>query len=242
MCPDLGTPRPTALKSTTLGCSAGSVCVRFVYATPIGHALQIKAKGGAFSSADDARQALWIAVVPYSTDWPVLFEHVAAELRAALATRPSAVVEHIGLTSVPGLSAKPIIDIDVITDADDMPAAFAALHSIHYAHLGDLGVADREAFRAPDDDPSRHVYVCRRGALSVRNHLAVRAVLRAHPDLRNEYGAVKTKLASDPEVGIDTYVARKSQILQNILAVSDLAPDERLEILRLNDPDADAVT
>jgi GrpB-like predicted nucleotidyltransferase (UPF0157 family) len=80
------------------------------------------------------------------------------------------------------------------------------------------------------------VYVCRRGMLSVRNHLAVRAVLRSCPDLRDEYGAVKTALASDDEMDIDTYVARKSALLQRVLAASDLTPDERLQILRLNDP------
>jgi GrpB-like predicted nucleotidyltransferase (UPF0157 family) len=122
-----------------------------------------------------------------------------------------------------------------VVDADDLAAAIAALETLGYAHRGDLGVTDREGFNAPDEDPRRHVYVCRRGTLHVRNHLAVRAVLRSRPDLRDEYGAVKTALASDPEMDIDTYIARKSAVLQRVLAVSDLTPEERLQILRLND-------
>jgi GrpB-like predicted nucleotidyltransferase (UPF0157 family) len=177
-----------------------------------------------------------VKVVPHSPDWPVRFEQVATVLRMALAELPSAAVEHVGSTSVPGLAAKPIIDIDVVVDADDLPAAVAALETLGYAHRGDLGVADREAFYAPDEDPCRHVYVCRRGTLNVRNHLAVRAVLRSRPDLRDEYGAVKTALASDPDMDVDTYTARKSAVLQKVLAVSDLTPEERLQILRLNDP------
>jgi GrpB-like predicted nucleotidyltransferase (UPF0157 family) len=160
----------------------------------------------------------------------------ATILRTALADVPSAAVEHVGSTSIPGLAAKPIIDIDVVVDADDLPAAIAALETLGYVHRGDLGVTDREAFNAPDEEPRRHVYVCRRGTLNVRNHLAVRAVLRSRPDLRDEYGAVKTALASDPEMGIDTYVACKSAVLQKVLAVSDLTPEELLHILRLNDP------
>jgi GrpB-like predicted nucleotidyltransferase (UPF0157 family) len=150
-----------------------------------------------------------VKVVPYSPDWPVRFAQVATILRTALADVPSAAVEHVG-SSIPGL-AKPIIDIDVVVDADDLPAAIAALETLGYVHRGDLGVTDREAFNAPDEEPRRHVYVCRRGTLNVRNHLAVRAVLQSRPDLRDEYGAVKTALASDPEMDIDTYVACKSQ-------------------------------
>jgi GrpB-like predicted nucleotidyltransferase (UPF0157 family) len=66
----------------------------------------------------------------------------------------------------------------------------------------------------------------------------VRDVLRARPDLRDEYAAVKTALAADPTMDTDTYVAGKSAVLQKVLAVSDLTEDERLQILRLNDPSA----
>lgn len=180
-----------------------------------------------------------VEVVPYSPDWPRRFEQIAAGLRAALANVPTAVVEHVGSTSVPGLAAKPILDIDVVVDAERVSAAVAALTSVGYTHRGDLGVSDREAFKAPDDDPRRHVYVCRRGTLNVRNHLAVRDVLRARADLRDEYGAVKMALAAEPTMDIDTYIARKSAVLQKVLAVSDdLTPDERLLIRRLNDPSA----
>ncbi|GAA1973727.1 hypothetical protein GCM10009798_38670 [Nocardioides panacihumi] len=179
-----------------------------------------------------------VVVVPYSSDWPVHFEQVARDLRAALAAVPSATVEHVGSTSVPGLAAKPILDIDVIVEGVDMDAAVAALVTVGYAHRGDLGVADREAFASPDEEPRRHVYVCRAGTLNVRNHLAVRDALRARPDLRDEYAATKLALAADAAMDIDTYIARKSTVLQKVLAASDLTPDERLRILRLNDPSA----
>ena len=144
----------------------------------------------------------------------------------------------MGSTSVPGLAAKPIIDIDVVVDAEDLPAALGALGMLGYAHQGDLGLHDREAFKAPDENPPRNVYVCVRGTLHVRNHLAVRDVLRARPDLRDEYAAVKLALAADPHMDIGTYLARKSAVLQRVLAESDLAAEERLQIWRLNDPSA----
>lgn len=179
-----------------------------------------------------------VEVVPYSSEWPLRFEQVATRLRAALRGVPSASVEHVGSTSVPGLAAKPILDIDVIVTGEDIPDAVAALESIGYVHRGDLGVKDREAFRAPDENPTRNVYVCKAGTLNVRNHLAVRDVLRTRSGLRDEYAAVKLELAADPAMDIDTYIAGKSTVLQRVLAESDLTADERLEILRLNDPAA----
>ncbi|MEU0313398.1 GrpB family protein [Nocardioides sp. NPDC006273] len=177
-----------------------------------------------------------IEVVAYDPSWQVLFNKVAAVLSGALADGPAASVEHVGSTSVPGLAAKPILDIDVIVAPQDVPAAVAALERIGYRHRGDLGVAGREAFHAPDDDPRRHVYVCAADTINVRNHLAVRDVLRERHDLRDEYAAVKLELAADPGMDMDTYIARKSDVLQKVLAASDLTADERRQILSLNDP------
>lgn len=177
-----------------------------------------------------------IEVRAYDPRWAIRFEEVAETLREALADGPAASVEHVGSTSVPGLAAKPILDIDVIVAPEDVPAAVKALVRIGYRHRGDLGVAGREAFFAPDEDPRRHVYVCAAGTLNVRNHLAVREVLRRRDDLRDEYAAVKLALAADPDMDIDTYIARKSDVLQKILAVSDLTDAERRQILSLNDP------
>jgi GrpB-like predicted nucleotidyltransferase (UPF0157 family) len=177
-----------------------------------------------------------VEVVPWSEAWARDFEIVAADVRQALGRIPGARVEHVGSTSVAGLAAKPILDIDVIVERADVPAAVAALVGIGYVHRGDLGVVGREAFFPPDPLPRRHVYVCEAGTLNVRNHLAVRDVLRAHDELRDAYAAVKLSLASDPAMDIDTYIARKSDVLQKVLAASDLTDAERRQILSLNDP------
>lgn len=176
-----------------------------------------------------------VEVVEWSPRWAEQFDDVAEVLRAALADVPSASVEHVGSTSVPGLAAKPILDIDVVVDGADVPAAVAALESVGYTHRGDLGVTGREAFFAPDE-PRRHVYVCAAGTTNVRNHLAVRDVLREHADLRDAYAAVKLALAADPAMDIDTYLAGKSAVLQQVLEVSgEFSADELAAIHRLND-------
>lgn len=175
-----------------------------------------------------------VEVVPYRAEWAAEFERLAARLRAALVAVPDARIEHVGSTSVPGLAAKPILDVDVIVPPERVAAAVHALEAVGYEHVGDYGLAGREALAAPGDEPARHVYVCASGTLHVRNHLAVRDILRRRDDLRDAYAAVKQALAADPGMDIDTYTAGKSDVLQRVLALADLTPDERRLILELN--------
>lgn len=175
-----------------------------------------------------------VIVVPYSEEWASQFNAVAADLRGALSRVPVVAVEHVGSTSVPGLAAKPILDIDIIVQREHMAPAIRALSGAGYVHRGNLGVADREAFRAPVNGPARNVYVCVEGTLHLRNHLAVRSVLRSHPDLRDAYAEVKLALARQPAMTTERYVAGKSAILQTVLDRSDLSTDEKLAILQLN--------
>lgn len=178
-----------------------------------------------------------VEVVDWSPHWAEQFEQVAATLRAALVDVASARVEHVGSTSVPGLAAKPVLDIDVVVAADDVPAAVAALERVGHLHRGDLGVPGREAFRSPGA-PRRNVYVCVAGSASVRNHLAVRDVLRERADLREAYARVKRSLAADPAMDIDTYVAGKSAVLQQVLEASGrLTADELAAIREVNEAD-----
>ena len=179
-----------------------------------------------------------LEVVGWSPRWADQFDEVAAVLREALRDVRSATVEHVGSTSVPGLAAKPVLDIDVIVDPADVPAAVAALESVGHVHRGDLGVTGREAFHAPGE-PRRNVYVCTAGTANVRNHLAVRDVLHSRDDLRDAYASVKLALAADPAMDIDTYIAGKSAVLQQVLEVSGEFSDAELAAIeRLNDSGA----
>lgn len=179
-----------------------------------------------------------IEVADWTPEWADEFDAVARDLRTALATVPGARVEHVGSTSVSGLAAKPILDIDVIVSPVDVPAAVEALAAVGHVHRGDLGVVGREAFFAPNDQPRRNVYVCADGTMNIRNHLAVRDTLRARDDLRDAYAAVKLSLAADPDIDIDAYIARKSAVLQRVLEASEEFTDaELITIRRLNDPD-----
>lgn len=100
-----------------------------------------------------------VVIVDYDPLWPKQFETLRYRLANVLGGL-ALTIEHVGSTAVPGLAAKPILDIDVLLRSpDDLPSAIAALASIGYLHRGDLGIPGREAFRAPSNYLRHHLYV-----------------------------------------------------------------------------------
>jgi GrpB-like predicted nucleotidyltransferase (UPF0157 family) len=156
-----------------------------------------------------------IVVSEYDPQWPAAFEQIRLRVAPAL-TGIAIAVEHVGSTSVPALSAKPIVDIDVIVRADDVAVAVERLRPLGYEHQGDLGVPQREAFRH-EHTPAHNLYVCVAGSLHLRNHLALRDGLRADPGLVREYGALKRDLARRFRNDIDAYVAGKTPFVTSVL-------------------------
>ena len=174
-----------------------------------------------------------ILVVDYDPHWPWSFAVIHHTLQAALSDVPVIAIEHVGSTSVPGLAAKPIIDIDVIVARPHADAAFDALIAEGYTPLGDMGVPDRYAFRAPEGSLGQNTYVTIDGCLSLRNHLGLREVLRNDPVLRAEYSATKKRLAEQTD-DIDVYLDGKTEVVRRILQRSGLSAGELDEIEGLN--------
>ncbi len=173
-------------------------------------------------------------IVPYDPAWPVTFETLRLELTEALRLVDIVAIEHVGSTAVPGLAAKPVIDIDVVVVSGQVGATIEALEAASYAHRGELGVPDRHAFVAPDDGPRRHVYVVVDGSLALRNHLGIRDVLRGDAELRHRYGDLKRALSQRDYESADQYVADKSELLQVLLERAGISDQERSAIKNIN--------
>src|ERR1043165_3962036 len=128
-----------------------------------------------------------ILIAEYSADWPLNFERLKAVYLQTLAGI-KADVQHVGSTSVPGLAAKPVIDIDIIIESkEELPDVVAGLVTLGYEHVGDLGIAEREAFKptrstAPVSEIKHNLYVCIKGSVSLQNHLVFRDYLRLNAD------------------------------------------------------------
>lgn len=165
-----------------------------------------------------------IVVVDYDSAWPELFETFAGPLRRATGAR----VEHIGSTSVPGIAAKPVIDIDVVVPSPGaVQHAIEQLRALGYTYQGDKGIPGREAFLWPVGATSHHVYVVVEGNDSHRAHVAFRDYLRAHDDVAAEYGALKRGLAAkhgDDRLG---YTEAKTEFVTRVLGLAFPIGDDR---------------
>lgn len=135
-----------------------------------------------------------IVVVDYHPEWPAVSAWLRDRAGAALVGLEHR-IEHIGSTSVPGLAAKPVVDLVVIVSRADVSEAIARLVSIGYEHRGSLGVEGRDAFKALTDDPPHHLYLSPIDSEELRAQLTFRDRLRADPDLAGRYAMLKRSLA-----------------------------------------------
>ena len=137
-----------------------------------------------------------VNVVDYDPSWPARFAEHRARLAAALGAT-AVRIEHVGSTAVPGLAAKPIIDIDVaVPAAADVPEAIERLRALGYVYQGDKGIRGREAFLWPPGAPVHHLYVVVAGDRPHRDHVRLREHLREHPEAVKAYAALKRDLAA----------------------------------------------
>jgi GrpB-like predicted nucleotidyltransferase (UPF0157 family) len=157
-----------------------------------------------------------VVVVDYDPTWPGVF--VALRDRVAVALGDLAVaIEHVGSTSVPGLAAKPIIDMDVVVATPrEIPLGIERLATIGYVHQGDLGIAGREAFQSASG--RRHnLYLCARDSEELRRHLLFRDYLRAHSDEVRAYAELKRGLAQRFRDDRDSYTEGKTTFVCEVL-------------------------
>ena len=165
-----------------------------------------------------------VIVLPYDPAWKDAFEEIKGEIEAALGDLILG-IEHIGSTSVEGLSAKPCIDVDVIIEDYSVFAdVVRKLEAIGYFHEGDLGIRDREAFRYSDKPHllTHHLYVCPKYSRELHRHLTFRDFLRSNPEAAKQYGQVKERAAQLFPEDIDKYIGYKSPCIARLYELCGL--------------------
>lgn len=173
-----------------------------------------------------------IVLEQYNPEWPQEFETIKAELQNHLQGVDYLSIEHVGSTSVPGLVAKSVIDVDVLVTRENVEPAVDALSTkAKFDYLGELGIADRHVFKDPNQVIRHNIYVCVDGVAQTRNHLALRDTLRSNAELRDEYARVKLDLAAKSTNIID-YMVAKGNVIQKILRISGLLTNEELIAIR----------
>lgn len=156
----------------------------------------------------------------YDPRWPQQFEELRARIVDCLGPL-AGTIEHVGSTAVPGLAAKPIIDIDVLLRSADFSEAITLLAVLGYQHRGDLGVPGREAFRSPAHDIPHHLYVHGPESREFTRHMTFRNHMRANPEDALAYERLKRQLAQEYRDNREAYNQAKTEFVETILRRAD---------------------
>lgn len=158
-----------------------------------------------------------VVVEKWNPKWKDEFERIVDSLGEDIIYN-SVKIEHVGSTSVEGLSAKPIIDLDIVIENDKFEIIKRLLNDKGYKHEGDLGIEGREAFSYSEKEElmTHHLYVCPKDSKELFKHIIFRDFLKNNPALASEYSKVKEKAAVLYPDDIDKYIEFKSEIIEKI--------------------------
>ena len=159
-----------------------------------------------------------VEVVPHDPRWRDSFEVESRRIAAALGENVVA-LHHIGSTAIPGIHAKPVVDLLVeVGDITRVDGRGAAMESLGYEVKGEYGIPGRRYFRKDDPDGTRthNVHAFQAGSEQVARHLAFRDYMIAHPADAQRYSELKRKLAEEHPHSIDAYMDGKDGFIQEM--------------------------
>ena len=160
-----------------------------------------------------------LIILPYDPNWKTEFERIREYLMEQIGDLVLE-IKHVGSTSVPGLCAKPIIDIVAMMESYDMfPAIAARLEKVGYKHEGDGGIKGRECFKrlTPDDFMDCHFYVCPKDSEENRRQTIFRNALLNNKDIADEYGKLKMRLVEEANGDRALYTNSKTDFILGVI-------------------------
>jgi len=156
-----------------------------------------------------------IEVVDYRPEWPNEYRNEEERLTSALGDCLVA-AHHIGSTSVPGLAAKPVIDILMeVRDLDELDSYDAAMAALGYEVMGEFGIERRRFYRKGGDQRTHHVHAFPAGDTHVTRHLAFRDYLILNPDIARDYSHLKQQAAITFTNDSDGYCDAKNDFVKH---------------------------
>jgi GrpB-like predicted nucleotidyltransferase (UPF0157 family) len=161
------------------------------------------------------RRAEPVEVIDYDPTWPEEFERLKSQIVAVLGDLVVR-IEHVGSTAVPGLAAKPIVDLYVVVD--DLDEATASLRELGYVPEGALGVPGRLGFGWPEGEKRHHLYICSPDHVGLETVVRFRDYMRTHARQADEYADLKRELADRYRDDRDAYAAGKDAFIAAVLA------------------------
>jgi GrpB-like predicted nucleotidyltransferase (UPF0157 family) len=158
-----------------------------------------------------------LIIHPYDPHWPELFSHLGAALRKALG-QTALRIDHIGSTAIPGLDAKPIIDIQIsVPSFESLESYRLPLESLGYVFRADNPDRTKRYFREAPGQRRTHIHVRRAGSWAEQFALLFRDYLRAHPDEAKEYATLKYSLAEKYQADREAYTEAKEPFIWQVM-------------------------
>jgi GrpB-like predicted nucleotidyltransferase (UPF0157 family)/predicted kinase len=172
---------------------------------------------------DQAADAIWriireeVEIVPYHPEWPAQFEAEKRRIEQALGDL-AVEIHHIGSTAIPGLDAKPIIDIMIVVrKLDDAAQCIVPLKELGYTFIDYPQNVDRRFFRKGLHPRTHHAHIVEQGSQTLKVHLAFRDALRNDPRLRDQYAALKYELAERYRNDRAQYTESKTEFVERVV-------------------------
>jgi GrpB-like predicted nucleotidyltransferase (UPF0157 family) len=159
-----------------------------------------------------------VIVVPYDPKWPKEFTIASREITTAMGS-DLLQIHHIGSTAVPGLCAKPVIDmLAVVADIEALDRSTPQMVNLGYEAMGEFGISGRRYFRRdnPIGDRTHQVHAFEIGSAHIQRHLLFRHYLRTHPEVAVQYGDLKQMLAAAHPRNIEAYMDGKDAFIKDI--------------------------
>jgi GrpB-like predicted nucleotidyltransferase (UPF0157 family) len=158
-----------------------------------------------------------VRLVPYDSGWPTLFAAELDRIQAVAGADLHLAIEHVGSTAIPGLAAKPILDLlGGYPRGADVSVYIDALSRSGYVHRGEQGIPGRQFFRR-GEPRAYHFHMAEKNGTFWREHLAFRDALRSQPELRDAYAALKLQLAEKYQYDREAYINGKTEFVRTVV-------------------------
>lgn len=155
-----------------------------------------------------------VRVEPYSPLWPQMFKEESIRIRSILKNEVTE-VHHIGSTAIPGMSAKPVIDmLPVVKDIMRVDECNESFMRQGYEPRGEYGLAGRRYFVKGKPESTHHVHIYQEGDPAIVRHIAFRDYMITHPSAANAYGVLKENLAQQHAEDRNAYIDGKASFVQ----------------------------
>jgi GrpB-like predicted nucleotidyltransferase (UPF0157 family) len=179
-----------------------------------------KVKNSCFTTIEEEKDVVIIVrkveVVPFRDEWTTMFAEEAKKLKRVFGEQCLRIY-HIGSTAIPGMSAKPIIDIMIeVHDIERIDRYNEAMAALGYQAMGENGIPKRRFFQKGGDERTHHVHVFPTGSEHITRHIAFKEYMIAHPEEAKVYSRLKETLAKQFSNDIQAYIKGKESFVREM--------------------------